>query len=99
MRVTKIGVVRTCAICERSLLMGERAVRFAPDEGAELVDVCPLCQELAVEAGWIREGAPTTPTVDGGRRRRGQRQLRRAPRVTRGPERGGPPHPEPHPRP
>ena len=50
--------------------MGERAVSFAPSEGAELVDVCPLCQELAIEAGWIKEGAPTTPTLEGGRRRR-----------------------------
>jgi hypothetical protein len=60
--------MRTCAICERTLLMGERAVRFAPAEGAELVDVCPLCQELALEAGWIKEGAPTTPTLVGERR-------------------------------
>jgi hypothetical protein len=55
--------------------MGERAVRFAPAEGAELVDVCPLCQELAVEAGWIKEGTPTTPTIDGVRRRRQRRGL------------------------
>ena len=65
MRVTKVSTTQTCAICERTLLMGERAVRFAPQEGAELVDVCPLCQDLAVEAGWVKEGAPTTPTVDG----------------------------------
>ena len=70
MRVTKTSAMQTCAICERTLLMGERAVRFAPAEGAELVDVCPLCQELAIEAGWVREGAPTTPTVGGDRRRR-----------------------------
>ena len=57
-------------MCERTLLMGERAVSFAPSEGAELVDVCPLCQEMAIEAGWIKEGTPTTPTLDGGRRRR-----------------------------
>jgi hypothetical protein len=50
--------------------MGERALRFSPGDGDELVDVCPLCQELAVEAGWIKEGAPTTPTLEGGRRRR-----------------------------
>jgi hypothetical protein len=50
--------------------MGERTVSFAPTEGAELVDVCPLCQELAIEAGWIKEGAPTTPTLENGRRRR-----------------------------
>ena len=69
MRVTKVATTRACAVCERTLLMGERAASFAPSEGAELVDVCPLCQELAVEAGWIKEGAPTTPTLEGGRRR------------------------------
>jgi hypothetical protein len=55
--------------------MGERAASFSPSEGAELVDVCPLCQEVAIEAGWIKEGAPTTPTLDGGRRRRRKRNL------------------------
>src|SRR5947207_15245570 len=59
-----------CAICERTLLLGERAVRFAPDEGAELVEVCPLCQEIAVEHGWLKEGTPTTPTIPGDKRRR-----------------------------
>jgi hypothetical protein len=75
MRVTKVATTRTCAVCERTLLMGERAASFAPSEGAELVDVCPLCQELAIEAGWIKEGAPTTPTLEGGRRRRRKRNL------------------------
>jgi hypothetical protein len=70
MRVTKVGVTRVCAICERTLLMGERAFRYAPEEGAELVDVCPLCQELALEHGWLKEGTPTTPTVVGDRRRK-----------------------------
>ncbi len=68
--MTKVSTTRTCAICERTLLMGERAVRFAPEEGAELVDVCLLCQETALEHGWIKEGTPTTPTVSGERRRR-----------------------------
>jgi hypothetical protein len=62
--------MRSCAVCERTLLMGERAVRFSPEEGAELVDVCPLCQETALEHGWIKEGTPTTPTSAGARRRR-----------------------------
>jgi hypothetical protein len=69
-RVTKVSTTRVCAICERTLLMGERAVRFAPEEGAELLDVCPLCQEVALEHGWIKEGTPTVPTVAGERRRR-----------------------------
>ena len=70
-RVTRVTVERACAICERTLLMGERATRFSPNGGGDFVDVCPLCTELAVEYGWLREGAPTTPTVDVERRRRG----------------------------
>jgi hypothetical protein len=70
MRVTRNAVTRTCAICERTLLMGERAVRYAPEPGGEFVDVCPLCQETAVEHGWLKEGSPTTPTVPAERRRR-----------------------------
>jgi hypothetical protein len=70
MHVTKVAAVRICAICERTLLMGERAVRYAPEEGAELVDVCPLCQEVAIEHGWIKEGTPATPVVARDRRRR-----------------------------
>jgi hypothetical protein len=68
--VTKVSHVQMCAICERTLLLGERAVRFAPDEGAGLVEVCPLCQEIAVEHGWLKEGTPTTPTIPGDKRRR-----------------------------
>ena len=63
-------VDRSCAICERTLLMGERAIRFSPNGGSDYVDVCPLCAETAVEYGWVREGAPTSPTVAGDRRRR-----------------------------
>src|SRR5690348_8723319 len=70
-RVTRVTVERTCAICERTLLMGERAIRFSPNGGADYVDVCPLCAETALEYGWIREGAPTSPTVANVRRRRG----------------------------
>ena len=68
--MTKAGTTRICAICERTLLMGERAIRYAPDEGAELVDVCPLCQDVALDAGWVKEGAPMTPTINVDRRRR-----------------------------
>jgi hypothetical protein len=63
MRITRNAVTRTCAVCERSLLVGERAVRFAPD-GEHFVDVCPLCQEIATESGWLKEGSPTTPIVE-----------------------------------
>ncbi len=71
-RVTRVTTERSCAICERTLLLGERAVRFSPNGGGDYVDVCPLCADTAVESGWLREGAPTTPTVASeGRRRRG----------------------------
>jgi len=74
-RVTRATVDRSCAICERTLLMGERAIRFSPNGGADYVDVCPLCAETALEYGWIREGAPTTPMVPPTRRRRGRNLL------------------------
>jgi hypothetical protein len=69
MRVTRSAVTRTCAICERSLLMGEHALRFSPD-GSEYVDVCPLCAEIALEHGWMREGSPSTPPMQIDPRRR-----------------------------
>ena len=70
MRITRQAQARACAICERTLLMGERATRFSPDGGPSFVDVCPLCVELALEHGWVKEGSPTTPMVPGDRRRR-----------------------------
>jgi hypothetical protein len=69
MRITRVSVERTCSICERTLLMGERSVRFSPNGGEHYVDVCPLCQDTAVEYGWIKEGSPTTPTIPASRRR------------------------------
>ena len=68
-QVIRHTVKRTCAVCERTLLMGERAIRFAPN-GEDFVDVCPLCQDTALEHGWVKEGSPTTPTVPSQRRRR-----------------------------
>ena len=69
MRITRVSVDRTCSICERTLLMGERSVRFSPNGGEHYVDVCPLCQETAIENGWIKEGSPTSPTMPVTRRR------------------------------
>ena len=70
MRITRQAQARACAICERTLLMGERATRFSPDGVSDFVDVCPLCVEVALEHGWLKEGSPTTPTFAGERRRR-----------------------------
>jgi hypothetical protein len=69
MRVTKASVMRVCAICERTLLMGEHTLRFSPD-GEEFVDVCPLCNDIALEHGWVREGLPHSPALQLPLRRR-----------------------------
>ena len=58
-----MAVAQTCAVCDRTLLVGERTTRFSP-EGEDFVDVCPLCQEIAAEQGWLKEGSPTTPTFE-----------------------------------
>ena len=55
---------RTCAVCRRTLLLGERVARFARGGEDEWVDVCELCTDTANEHGWVREGTPTTPLVD-----------------------------------
>jgi hypothetical protein len=68
-QLARQAATRVCAVCERTLLTGERALRFAPN-GEDFVDVCPLCADIALEHGWIKEGSPTTPTVPNQRRRR-----------------------------
>ena len=68
-QLARHSVKRICAVCERSLLTGERAIRFSPG-GEEFVDVCPLCQEIALDHGWVREGSPIGPAVRHARRRR-----------------------------
>lgn len=68
-RVTRVTTERVCGICERTLLMGEQTARFSPNGGEEYVDVCPLCRETALDHGWIKEGAPVSPTLPVDRRR------------------------------
>jgi hypothetical protein len=52
----------SCAICGRTLLVGEDTTRFSPD-GIEYLDVCPLCRGHAMEAGWYREGDTSLPVI------------------------------------
>jgi len=49
--------------------MGERSARYAPNGGDAFVDVCQLCQDTALEYGWLKEGSPTTPTIAANRKR------------------------------
>jgi hypothetical protein len=72
MRVTRASVTPICAICERTLLMGESATRFSPD-GEAYVDVCPLCHDVALHQGWVREGLPVSPALQQPFRRRKSR--------------------------
>lgn len=75
MRVTKASVTRVCAICDRTLLMGEHTTRFSPD-GSEHVDVCQLCQEIALDHGWVREGHAVSAALQApATRRRRQKPL------------------------
>src|SRR6266511_4401149 len=66
----RVMEAKQCAICERTLLVGERPLRFAPDGMDDFVDVCVLCQETALDHGWVREGSPIGPAVRHTRRRR-----------------------------
>src|SRR4029453_11910721 len=70
MRTMRVMEVKQCAVCERTLLLGERSYRFAPDGLDEFVEVCQLCQETAIDQGWGPEGSPVGPAVGAARRRR-----------------------------
>ncbi len=62
MQIRRQEDFRVCAVCERTILQGERSARYSP--GGELwVDVCPLCIEIANEQGWVKEGSPTQPLM------------------------------------
>ena len=58
-----------CAICHRTLLLGERVSRYSTGSD-DWLSVCQLCTDTANEHGWIKEGTPTTPLVDETPRRR-----------------------------
>ena len=70
MKTMRVMEAKQCAICERTLLVGERPLRFAPDGVGDFVEVCVLCQEVALDHGWVREGSPMGPAVRNARRRR-----------------------------
>jgi hypothetical protein len=64
--------VRSCAVCGRSLLTGERSSPYLSREGAQVV-VCELCKVRAESAGWKRPEeveASRGATADRPRRRR-----------------------------
>ena len=52
------------AICERTLL-ARRADDAVRARGRDFVDVCPLCQEIAAEQGWVERGQPDDADLRG----------------------------------
>jgi hypothetical protein len=49
-----------CAVCGRTLLLGERTVAYERPEGDD-ARVCELCVDQADARGWIREGTLSVP--------------------------------------
>ena len=66
---------RTCAVCGRRLLLGERSCLYVNREGNEAL-VCELCKARAEASGWKRPEEVSVPDrATGGRRRRGRGDL------------------------
>jgi hypothetical protein len=62
MQVNRTDTVMVCRICERTLLLGERATYYRAD--VQEMPVCPLCADEADARGWLRAGAPSPPPVE-----------------------------------
>ena len=59
-KIRRNDVERECAVCGRTLLLGERLVSYRRPQGDD-APVCELCLDEADSRGWIREGAPVVP--------------------------------------
>jgi hypothetical protein len=71
-KIRRHDVERECAVCGRTLLLGERLVSYQRPQGDE-APVCELCLDEADSRGWIREGAPVVPLQDWAAPQRGLR--------------------------
>ena len=60
-RVATTERLHACAMCERTILLGEQPLRFAQHGRAHTV--CLLCASSARRAGWVEEGRPAPPPV------------------------------------
>ena len=77
-----MGEFESCAVCERTLLRGERATEFVDGDGETAV-VCPLCKSRAEASGWIPATlAGTVSRYPAGRRRVGAGLRARLARAT-----------------
>lgn len=71
-KIRRNDVERECAVCGRTLLLGERLVSYRRPQGDD-APVCELCLDEADSRGWIREGAPVVPLQLGTAPQRGLR--------------------------
>ena len=55
-------LTETCAVCRRSLLIGERSRVYVNQDGASMT-VCELCRPRAEAAGWVRPEDAAAQTV------------------------------------
>ena len=70
MKTMRVMEVKQCAICERTLLVGERPLRFAPDGMDEFVEVCVALPGDRARPRLGARGQPDRPAVRPARRRR-----------------------------
>lgn len=61
-RYTTTDRLLACAVCERTILLGEEPLRFAHQGRSRTV--CRLCASEARAEGWIEEGRAAPPPVD-----------------------------------
>jgi hypothetical protein len=61
-RIHRNDIETMCAVCGRTMLLGERLVTFHRAEGDD-ARVCELCLDEADVRGWVREGSPTVPLL------------------------------------
>lgn len=65
-----------CAVCERTILRGERAFEYRQEDG-NVVAVCALCRDAAEARGWLPAelaGAEPAPGPEEGGRRQALRE-------------------------
>jgi hypothetical protein len=61
-RLTSADRLLACAVCERTILLGEEPLRFSYQHRSRTV--CRLCASEARADGWVEEGRPAPPPVD-----------------------------------
>ena len=62
MLVRRNDTVTICAVCGRTLLLGERCEEYV--HGGRNATVCTLCASEAEARGWTRVGAPTPLPIE-----------------------------------